>query len=56
MFLRWEGIGVDEVGKDSETGHIRVKVNPKYYRPADVVSSLVLFVFYGSLLVELLSS
>ena len=36
---RWEGSGVDEVGKDSETGHVRVKVNTKYYRPADVVGN-----------------
>uniref|UniRef100_A0A0M3K1S6 GDP-mannose 4,6-dehydratase n=1 Tax=Anisakis simplex TaxID=6269 RepID=A0A0M3K1S6_ANISI len=32
----WEGEGVDEVGKESDTGIVRVKVNPKYYRPTEV--------------------
>ncbi|KAK4295640.1 hypothetical protein Pmani_031806 [Petrolisthes manimaculis] len=32
----WEGTGVDEVGKEKDTGTIRVVVNPKYYRPAEV--------------------
>jgi len=32
----WEGEGVDEVGKEAETGTIRVKINPKYYRPTEV--------------------
>merc|ERR1712166_1055450 len=34
--LMWEGEGVDEVAKDVATGKIRVKVNPKYFRPAEV--------------------
>ncbi|KAK0399889.1 hypothetical protein QR680_003259 [Steinernema hermaphroditum] len=32
----WEGEGVEEVGKEEDTGIIRVKVNPKYYRPTEV--------------------
>ncbi|CAN7991411.1 unnamed protein product [Ixodes hexagonus] len=32
----WEGEGLDEVGKDKESGVVRVKVNPKYFRPAEV--------------------
>lgn len=32
----WEGSGVDEVGKDKATGIVRVKVNPKFYRPTEV--------------------
>uniref|UniRef100_A0A914CE82 GDP-mannose 4,6-dehydratase n=1 Tax=Acrobeloides nanus TaxID=290746 RepID=A0A914CE82_9BILA len=32
----WEGEGVNEVGKDAETGVVRVKINPKYYRPTEV--------------------
>ena len=32
----WEGSGLDEVGKDSSTGKVIVKVNSKYYRPAEV--------------------
>ncbi|KHN88092.1 GDP-mannose 4,6 dehydratase 1 [Toxocara canis] len=32
----WEGEGLDEIGKESDTGILRVKVNPKYYRPTEV--------------------
>ncbi|XP_046559338.1 GDP-mannose 4,6 dehydratase-like isoform X2 [Haliotis rubra] len=32
----WEGEGVNEVGKDKKTGTVRVRVNPKYYRPTEV--------------------
>ena len=35
---RWEGEGVNEVGKDKATGIIRVKINKKFYRPTEVVS------------------
>lgn len=34
----WEGKGTEEVGKDKNTGVVRVKVNPKYFRPTEVVS------------------
>ncbi len=34
----WEGKGVNEIGKEKDTGIVRVKVNPKYYRPTEVVS------------------
>jgi len=33
--LAWEGTGLDEVGVD-ENGVVRVKVDPKYYRPTEV--------------------
>lgn len=33
----WEGNGLNEVGKEKESGIIRVKVNPKYFRPTEVV-------------------
>lgn len=33
----WEGKGVEEVGKEEDTGIVRVKVNPKYFRPTEVV-------------------
>ena len=36
MNIRWEGEGVDEVGIDTATGKTVVKINPKYYRPAEV--------------------
>jgi GDPmannose 4,6-dehydratase len=34
--LQWQGKEENEVGIDSETGKILVRVNPKYYRPAEV--------------------
>lgn len=34
----WEGSGIDEVGKEKDTGIVRVKVNPRYFRPTEVVS------------------
>lgn len=34
--LAWEGEKENEVGRDAETGAIRVRVSPKYYRPAEV--------------------
>jgi len=36
MSIQWEGSGVNEVGKDKATGTVRVRVNPKYYRPTEV--------------------
>lgn len=35
MTITWEGSGVDEVGKDQD-GNIRVRINPVFYRPAEV--------------------
>lgn len=32
----WEGKGDTEIGKDKASGKIRVKVNPKFYRPTEV--------------------
>lgn len=32
----FEGEGVNEIGRDKSTGVVRVRVNPKYYRPAEV--------------------
>ena len=34
--LRWEGSGVDEKGIDTASGKTLVKVNPAFYRPAEV--------------------
>jgi GDPmannose 4,6-dehydratase len=39
MEIRWEGSGVDEVGKDA-TGTAIVRIDPKYYRPTEVESLL----------------
>lgn len=32
----WSGTGVDEVGTDEASGVVRVKINPKYFRPTEV--------------------
>jgi len=34
--IRWSGKGVDEVGTDAQSGNVRVRVDPKYFRPAEV--------------------
>ena len=34
---RWEGEGINEVGKEKDTGVVRIKINPKYFRPTEVV-------------------
>lgn len=34
--IEFEGTGVDEVGKDKATGKVLVKVNPQFFRPAEV--------------------
>ncbi|MFP4418855.1 MAG: GDP-mannose 4,6-dehydratase [Chitinispirillaceae bacterium] len=36
MQLRWEGEGTDEIGIDTKSGKILVRVDPRYYRPAEV--------------------
>lgn len=33
---------MDEVGKERDTGVVRVRVNPKFFRPAEVVSGVCL--------------
>ena len=34
--LRWEGKGIDEKAYDAKTGKLRVDINPRYFRPAEV--------------------
>ncbi|KAG8690631.1 hypothetical protein FRC09_011914 [Ceratobasidium sp. 395] len=36
MEIEWEGEGVNEVAKDIATGNIVVRVDPRYFRPAEV--------------------
>ena len=36
MELKWEGDGVDELGRDANTGATRVRVDPQYFRPTEV--------------------
>ena len=38
--IRWEGFGLDEKGYDAKTGKMLVCVNPKFFRPTDVVNLL----------------
>jgi len=32
----WQGTGLDEIGVDSKTGATIIKINPEFYRPAEV--------------------
>lgn len=34
--IKWEGEGVNEIGRDSRTGQILVAVDPAYFRPTEV--------------------
>lgn len=34
--IDWQGSGVDEVGRDAETGKVIVKMDSRYYRPTEV--------------------
>lgn len=36
--IEWEGQGLEEIGKEKGSGIVRVRVNPKYFRPTEVVS------------------
>jgi GDPmannose 4,6-dehydratase len=40
MKIVWEGEGLDEVGIDKNTGKTVIRVNPKYFRPAEVETLL----------------
>ncbi len=34
--IKWEGEGVSEVGKRMDTGEIVIRIDPRYFRPAEV--------------------
>jgi GDPmannose 4,6-dehydratase len=34
--IHWEGTGIDEIGIDSQTGKVLVRVKPEFHRPAEV--------------------
>lgn len=36
MQLRWEGEGINEVGINTKTGEILVRIDPRYFRPTEV--------------------
>ena len=34
--IEWSGSGLDEVGKDANTGKVLVEIDPRYFRPTEV--------------------
>src|SRR6476646_1123339 len=36
LTLEWRGSGLQEVGADARDGRVRVRVDPRYFRPAEV--------------------
>ncbi|NBP04043.1 MAG: GDP-mannose 4,6-dehydratase, partial [Proteobacteria bacterium] len=40
MNIAWEGEGLNEIGVDKNTGLVRIIVDPKYFRPAEVETLL----------------
>lgn len=34
--IKWEGEGLNETGKDADSGKVLVRINPKYFRPTEV--------------------
>lgn len=32
----WQGVGIDEIGVDKKTGQVLVRIDPEYFRPAEV--------------------
>jgi len=40
MSLEWRGKGVEQQGIEARSGKVRVKVNPQFFRPAEVETLL----------------
>jgi GDPmannose 4,6-dehydratase len=40
MDVKWSGSGIEEVGIDNKTGNVIIRINPKFYRPAEVETLL----------------
>ncbi|MCP9775758.1 GDP-mannose 4,6-dehydratase [Cyanobium sp. WAJ14-Wanaka] len=38
--IQWEGEGINEVGRRADTGAVVVKIDPRYFRPAEVETLL----------------
>ena len=36
LSIQWEGTGESEIGRDSQSGAVRVRIDPQYYRPTEV--------------------
>lgn len=44
--IAWRGVGVHEEGFEKQSGTVRVRVNPKFFRPTEVVSYLIFHFLY----------
>jgi len=57
--IQWKGTGTDEKGYDAQTDQILVTINPKYFRPTEVVryrlSFLIVSAWIGFYLLSCLS-
>ena len=38
--IQWDGTGIDEVGRRGDTGDVVVRIDPRYFRPAEVETLL----------------
>ena len=38
--MRWEGEGTDELGRRGDTGEVVIRIDPRYFRPAEVETLL----------------
>ena len=38
--IQWEGDGISELGRRGDTGSVIVRIDPRYYRPAEVETLL----------------
>jgi len=38
--IKWQGSGVDEVGIDQDTGKVLIEIDPRYFRPTEVMELL----------------
>lgn len=45
--IKWEGKGLNEVGKDVKTDEILVRVDPKHFRPTEVVFIIFFSSFFS---------
>ena len=36
LSIQWEGTGESEIGRDAQSGAVRVRIDPQYYRPTEV--------------------
>jgi GDPmannose 4,6-dehydratase len=34
--IEWEGQGIDEIGKNADTGDVIIRIDPRYFRPTEV--------------------